>query len=121
MTAHHPTHPDPSHTGKTKTPDAFPNGNWGIGPITVSWNLKEHDEIDVTVSVFGIQIDTLTGTVAHNNAKITNDIDVLGLAKGTLTLEGDYAQNSSNNGLWLKGHLSGPGFSIPLNYRIVAW
>jgi hypothetical protein len=108
-------------TSKT-TPDGFPSGSWTFGPLTVTWSLKNNDEVDVAVSILGIQIDTLTGSVTSTSTRISDNVNVLGIVSGTITLEADYAPNSTTNGLYVKGQLSGPGFNLPsFSYRIIPW
>jgi hypothetical protein len=108
--------------GTKKTPDNFPNGNWSFGPLAVKWDLKSNNEIDVSVSVLGFQIDKLSGGISPNNSSVTDNVNVLGLITGTVTLEGDYTAGASTNGLYVKGQLAGPGFDLPkFSYRIIAW
>ncbi len=95
--------------------DTLPSGTWTLGPVTVSWNLTGGNEVDVTVSVLGIQVDKLTGTLTANGPVIRNDVNVFGIVEGVLELEG------KSDGLYIAGELKGPGFDLPFNHRIIAW
>jgi hypothetical protein len=104
------------------TPDGFPSGSWSFGPISVAWSLRNDNEVDVTLSILGIQVDTLSGTITSNDASLSDNVNILGIVKGTLTIEADYAAGSTTNGLYIKGSISGPGFNVPnFSYRIIAW
>lgn len=102
--------------------DKLPSGTWSLGPLNITWSLKSASEIDVDVSVFGIDVDTLSGTLSATNMKIGDTINILGLITGNLGIEAKYNSPGNDNGLYLEGQLSGPGFSTgPLNFRIVPW
>jgi hypothetical protein len=103
------------------TPDKFPSGSWGFGPVLVQWSLKSINEADVTVSVLGIQIDELDLLLNKGCAEVSSDINLLDLVKGTLGLKAIYDQ-PNGNGLYINGQLSGPGFDTGvLNYCIIPW
>jgi hypothetical protein len=99
----------------TITTDAFPSGTWSFGPVTVSWDLTAGNEADVTVSVLGIQVDTLKGSIKNGTVTVENAINILGLVTGTLELDG------KPDGLYISGELKGPGFDLPFSHRIIAW
>ncbi|HVP84869.1 MAG TPA: hypothetical protein VMS78_09120 [Rhizomicrobium sp.] len=107
---------------QTKGTDTLPSGSWGIGPLVIHWSLKSQSEIDVEVSVFGIDVDELTATLSARNAKISDDIDILGIITGSIGLEARFAPGAKDNGLYLEGRLSGPGFDTgEMDFRIVPW
>ena len=102
-------------------PDKLPSGSWGIGPLLVQWSLQPNNEVDVTVSVLGIQIDELDITLNQKDAEVKDNVDILGIVKGTIGLKAIYGQ-PNGNGLYLEGELSGPGFDTgQLNYCIIPW
>jgi hypothetical protein len=99
----------------TKTTDGFPSGSWSFGPVTVSWDLTAGNEADVTVSVLGIPVDTLKGSIKNGTVTVEDTINILGLVSGNLELDG------KPDGLYISGELKGPGFDLPFNHRIIAW
>jgi hypothetical protein len=102
--------------------DKFPSGSWGFGPLGIQWSLKAGNEVDVDVSVLGVDIDDLTGSLKPGDATLTNTLNVVDIVKGTTALEAKYGPKDNTNGLYLTGDLSGPGFHYgPLNHRIVSW
>ncbi|CAJ2849146.1 Uncharacterised protein [Burkholderia pseudomallei] len=104
-----------------QTTDKFPSGSWGIGPLVINWNLRAGNEVAVSVSVLGVQIDELDITINQKNAEVKNDVSVLGLVSGVIGLNAVYDQ-PSGNGLYFEGQLSGPGFDTGnLYYCIIHW
>jgi hypothetical protein len=102
--------------------DKLPSGSWSYGPITVQWSVKNNDELDISISILGFDIDDLSGTLSPNDAKVTNTINILGLIAGSLTFEAKYNQGPATDGLWISGQLKGPGFDTGvLNHRIIPW
>jgi hypothetical protein len=102
--------------------DKLPSGSWTFGPLTVQWSIKPNDEVDVDLSVFGIDVDTLSGTLTKTAATIANHVDVLGIVKGDLSFTAKFDQGSTTDGLWIGGQIKGPGFdSGVLNHRIIPW
>lgn len=103
------------------TPDTLPQGTWGIGPLLISWSLKSGNEVSVTASVLGIQVDALSLTLNSKTSQVSDNIDLLGIVTGTIGLEAKYGQ-ATGNGLYVTGQLSGPGFNTGiLNHIIIPW
>ena len=102
--------------------DSYPSGSWSFGPIKVDWDVKAGDELDISVSVFGIDVDDLSGTLNSNTASISDRVNLLNIITGTLTLTAKYNQGPSADGLWISGELKGPLFDTGnLNHRIIPW
>jgi hypothetical protein len=102
--------------------DKLPSGTWNLGPVNIQWSLKAINEIAVDLSIFGIDVDTLSGTLGPHSTKLQDTINVLGIVTGPLALTATYGAADDRNGLYLEGRLSGPGFDTgPLNSRIVPW
>jgi hypothetical protein len=102
--------------------DNLPSGSWSFGPLTVQWSIKSDDEIDIDVSVFGFDIDKLTGTLTSQATTIADTVNVLGLVTGNLSFTAQYGQGSTTDGLWIDGQLKGPGFDTGvLHHRIIPW
>lgn len=108
--------------GATGATDQFPSGSWGFGPINIKWSVKDNNEIDIDVSVLGIDVDDLTGTLTSNSASLSDTLDVLGIVKGTLGLTAKWNQGAATDGLWISGQVTaGTWSSGTLNHRIVPW
>lgn len=102
--------------------DKLPSGSWGFGPINIQWSLEDNDEVDIQVSVLGINVDKLSGTLNANNASVDDNLDILGIVKGDLTFTAKYNQGPGVDGLWVSGQVSaGPWNSGQMNHRIVPW
>jgi hypothetical protein len=102
--------------------DKFPSGSWGFGPLAINWDLKAGNEVDVDLSVLGLDIDSLSGTLSSGNAQLTDTLNILNIVKGTITLDAKYGATDNTNGLYVMGDLTGPGFHYgPLNHRIISW
>ena len=102
--------------------DHFPSGSWNFGPVGITWDLAANNEVDVSVTVLGISVDKLSGTINQQNCEIKDNINVLGIVTGTIGVKADYSGNAAQSGLWLEGQLTGPHFDTgPLNVRIVSW
>lgn len=102
--------------------DKLPSGSWSFGPIGAEWSIKDNDEIDIEVSVFGFDIDDLSGTLTSTAATITDTVNILNLITGTLSFTAKYNQGPTSDGLWIGGQLKGPGFDTGvLNHRIIPW
>jgi hypothetical protein len=102
--------------------DTLPSGTWGLGPLSINWSIKSLTEIDVQITVFGIDVDDLKGTLSPANTKIEDDLNVLGIVTGDIAIEAKYNQGPATDGLYLEGQLKGPGFDTgQLNIRIVPW
>ena len=102
--------------------DTLPSGTWGLGPLLIAWSLINQDEIDISFSILGIDIDTLTGIIGPGNTTIQDTVNVLGIVTGDLALEAKFATTDGSNGLYLTGQVSGPGFNTnTLNARIIPW
>lgn len=102
------------------SPDKLPSGSWGIGPLNIQWSLKSLTEVDVSVSLFGIDIDDLKATLSGTQMEISDEINLLAV-QGTITLDVKY-DVPNQNGLWIGGRLQGPGFDTgQMNYRIIPW
>ena len=100
--------------------DTLPSGSWGIGPLIVHWDLKALNEVDVTVSVLGVNVDTLSGTVNSTDAVIESDVNILGVVTGHLKISAIYVDPDA--GLWIEGELKAPGIDTgALKHRIVSW
>jgi hypothetical protein len=103
------------------TPDKLPSGSWGFGPVLIQWDLQADNEVLVDVSVLGIQVDELTGTLNGEKLNIDDKIDLLGIVKGEIGLEAKYGQ-PNGNGLYVDLELTAPGFDIgPVSYCIIPW
>jgi hypothetical protein len=101
--------------------DRFPSGSWGLGPINIQWSLKSGNEVDVDVSVIGVKIDTLTGTLSAQNTRLQDDLNILGIVQGALALEARYGL-ADDSGLYVEGQLQGPGFNTgQLRSKILSW
>lgn len=103
--------------------DALPSGSFSIGIVGVQWSVKSATEVDVTVSVLGVSVDTLDATLSGTDSKIVNSVNVLGLVTGTLGVEAVYGDPTpANNGLWLEGQLTTIGGVKlgPFKYNIIA-
>lgn len=106
----------------TSGSDKFPSGSWSYGPLNIQWSLKENDEVDVEVSILGIDVDDLTGTLTSNSASLSDELNVLGLVKGSLGLTAKYSQGPEIDGLWITGQITaGSWNSGVLNHRIIPW
>jgi hypothetical protein len=102
--------------------DNFPSGSWSWGPLTVAWSLKNNDEIDVSAKVLGIDVDDLTGVIGPNDLKLSDQLSVLGIVTGNVTLEAKYSQGPATDGLWFTGQIKGPGFDTgSQTVRIISW
>ena len=102
--------------------DHFPSGSWGLGPLNIQWSIKDLDEVDVDVSILGIDIDHLSGTIDKGKLSIGNHVSVLGLISGDLEIEAIHDQGVAADGLWLEGQLAGIGFNTgPLMVRLFSW
>jgi hypothetical protein len=101
---------------------ALPSGTWILGPVTLAWSLQDLDEIDLTVSVLGVTVDTLAGTLSKTQTEIADQINVFDLVKGSLSLTAKYDTTDGTNGLYLAGQLTGPGFDTGvLSVKIISW
>lgn len=102
--------------------DKFPTGSWSYGPLNVQWNIKNNDEVDVDVSVLGIDVDELSGTLTADKSSVSNQLAVLGIVKGSLGLTANYNQGPDIDGMWITGQVTaGPWDSGVLNHRIIPW
>jgi hypothetical protein len=100
--------------------DKKPGGTWTWGPLGITWDLNDQGGVDVEVSVLGIDIDTLSGSINPNGAGLSDTIDILGLVTGTLGLNLIVGQGPAKDGLWLTGQFTAEGYSTgPFNVRIV--
>ena len=106
----------------TGVADNFPSGSWGFGPVSISWSVKGGDEIDVSVSVLGINVDQLSGTLSPTATSVSDNLNILGVITGALTLTAKYSQGPAIDGLWVSGQVTaGPWKSGTLNHRILPW
>ena len=104
------------------SPDTLPSGSWSLGPLTVTWSLKSGNEVDVTFSVLGIDIDTLSGTLNNQDFEVKDNINLLGLVTGTIGLKAVYGGAPGTNGLHIEGRLQGPGFDTgDMDFIIIPW
>lgn len=102
--------------------DKLPSGTWKLGPVNIQWRLTGINEVDAAVSIFGVDIDTLSGTLNSDTTELQDTVNVLGVVTGTLALLAKYEMADDRNGLYLDGRLTGPGFDTgPLNSRIISW
>jgi hypothetical protein len=102
--------------------DTLPSGTWNLGPVAIVWDVKDSDEIDVNVSILGINVDTLSGTLSTGDVVIKDTVNILGIITGDLSLEAKYATTDNTNGLYLTGQLSGSGFNTnTLNIKLLSW
>jgi hypothetical protein len=102
--------------------DSLPSGTWGLGPISISWSFSNYDEVDIAISILGIAVDKLTGTISPTATTLDDTVNILGIITGSLALEAKYATTDNTNGLYLTGQLSGPDFNTnALNVRILSW
>ena len=102
--------------------DKFPSGSWTLGPLTIQWSLKAGNVVDIEVSVFGVDVDSLKGTLSGTTTKIQDDVSVLGIVTGSIAVEAKYNTGNNNDGLYLEGRLTGPGFDTgQLSHRIISW
>jgi hypothetical protein len=109
----------PTATGGT---DQLPSGSWGFGPISIQWSIEPNNEVDVQVSVLGINVDKLSGTLSSSQAGISDTLNVLGIVNGSLGLAVKYGQGPSADGLWISGQVTaGSWNSGALNHRLIAW
>ncbi|WP_266168799.1 hypothetical protein [Dyella subtropica] len=103
-------------------PDKFPSGNWTYGPLKINWDIKDLDAVDVDVSVFGFDIDKLSGTLKAGDAELEEGLDIAGLANGDIKLQAKWDQTPADNGLWIYGEIqAGPWKSGDMKHRLVAW
>ncbi len=102
--------------------DTLPSGTWALGPLNINWSIKSLTEIDIQITVFGIDVDDLKGTLSPTNAEIESELNILGLVTGNVAVRAVYNQGPATDGLYLIGQLEGPGFNTgELNIRIVPW
>jgi hypothetical protein len=88
--------------------------------LNIQWGLKSGNEVDVSVSLFGIDIDDIKGTLSPTDLALSSNINLLAI-EGTLTLDVKYS-SPGQNGVWVGGRLQGPNFDTGLmNWRIIAW
>jgi hypothetical protein len=102
--------------------DGFPSGSWGFGPVSITWSLKAANAVDVGVSVLGINIDNLTGTLSPGNCSLKDNLAVLGVVNGSLELDAIYQGTPAEQGIWVRGEFKVLGIdSGVLNHRIVSF
>jgi hypothetical protein len=106
----------------TSGPDQLPSGSWGFGPINILWSIEPNNEVDVQVSVLGINVDKLSGTLSAQQAALQEELNVLGLVTGNLGFATKTGQGPVGDGLWITGQVTAGGWqSGQLNHRIIAW
>lgn len=104
------------------TADKLPGGTWGWGPISLTWDLNAQGGVDVDVSILGIDIDTLSGSLNADGASLSDTLDILGIVQGVLGLKLVRGQGPAQDGLWVSGHFTaGPFNPPPFNIRVVSF
>jgi hypothetical protein len=88
--------------------------------LTIQWSLKPLNEVDVSVSLLGVDVDDLKGTLNSTDLQLSSEINLVAI-HGNVILEAKY--NAANqNGLWIGGRLQGPGFDTgQMNWPIIPW
>lgn len=99
--------------------DLFPSGSWAFGPVTIQWSLQSDDKIVVHMSVLGIDVDEVSGTLSPTNPKLTSNLNILSTIRGHIILEAKLGEGANADGLWVEDQVTAPGFDTGLlNLRL---
>jgi hypothetical protein len=105
--------------GATKSDSPFSGGSWGYGPLEIHWQFKNDDEIDVDLSLLGIKIADLSGTLTKNDAEIMGEAGVLDVVKLRISLKAEWT--GPDAGLTAEGELVAFGLDKKFKQKLISW